>query len=159
YARLEIELAGGRYEPANPNPEELTQRDIFRKRRDEYVAKLTTTERKAEQYKADLAAHKIEAQGLSQQIRLVGEQEEMYRTLVAQSLASKLKLLETSQRLVEAKGRLDTNLGEQQKLTEQIAGAFSERDAFIHEWQRKLSEEMAQTRGDRDAAAARLSKA
>src|SRR5258707_5861402 len=55
--------------------------------------------------------------------------------------------------------RLDTNLGEQRKLTEQIAGAEAERDGFVQEWQRKLSEEMAQTRSDRDATAARLSKA
>jgi hypothetical protein len=68
----------------------------------------------------------------------------MYKQLVGQNLASKLKLLDTSQRLVEQKSRLDTNLGEQQKLTEQIGGAVAERDGFIHEWQRKLSEEMAQ---------------
>jgi hemolysin D len=44
-------------------------------------------------------------------------------------------------------------------LAEQIAGAEAERDGFVQEWQRKLSEEMAQNRSDRDATAARLSKA
>jgi HlyD family secretion protein len=159
YDRLDAELAGRNYDPSNPNADELTQRDIFRKRREEYAAKVAGSERKAEQYKADLAAHKIEAKGLAEQIKIVGEAEQMYKTLVSQSLASKLKLLDTSQRLVEAKGRLDTNLGEQQKLTEQIGEALAERDAFAYEWRRKLSEEMAQTRSDRDAAAARLSKA
>lgn len=159
YDRLDAELAGRVYNPPNPTPEQQTQRDVFRKRQQEYQAKVAASERKAEQYKADLAAHKVEAQGLAQQIKLVAEQEEMYKTLVAQSLASKLKLLDTSQRLVEAKNRLDTNLGEQLKLAEQIAGAFAERDSFVHEWQRKLSEEMAQTRSDRDGAAARVAKA
>ena len=44
-------------------------------------------------------------------------------------------------------------------MKEQIAEAAADRDGFVQEWQRKLSEEMAQTRSDRDAAAARLSKA
>jgi hemolysin D len=159
FDRLEAELAGHAYDPGNPNPEERTQRDIFRKRHDEYAAKLGAAERKAEQYKADLAAHRTEAASLEEQIRLAAQAEGMYQQLVAKDLASKLKLIEASQRLVDAKTRLASNLGDQQKLTEQIAGAEAERDGFVQEWQRKLSEEMAQTRSDRDAAAARLSKA
>jgi HlyD family secretion protein len=61
FDRLDAELAGRVYDPRNPNPEEMTQRDIFRKRHDEYAAKLGAAERKTEQYKADLATHKTEA--------------------------------------------------------------------------------------------------
>jgi HlyD family secretion protein len=92
-------------------------------------------------------------------IRLASEAQSIYQQLVAKDLASKLKLLDASQRLVDAKSRLETNLGEQQTLKEQIAQTQADRDGFVQEWQRKLSEEMAQTRSDRDAAAARLSKA
>jgi HlyD family secretion protein len=159
FDRLDAELGDRVYDPRNPGPEETTQRDIFRKRHDEYAAKLSAAERKTEQYRADLATHKTEARSLEEQIRLASQAESMYQQLVAKDLASKLKLIEASQHLVDAKTRLDTNLGEQRKLTEQIAGAEAERDGFVQEWQRKLSEEMAQTRSDRDAAAARLSKA
>lgn len=159
FDRLTAEIAGQVYNPANPNDEQREQRDIYRRRQEEYQAKVTSSETKAQQYRADLEAHKIEAQGLTQQIGLVGEQEQMYKTLVAQNLASKLKLLDTTQRLVEARDRLATNVGEQKKLQEQINGAIAERDAFTHEWRRKLSDELAQTSGDRDGAAARLSKA
>jgi len=159
YDRLSAELSGNTYEPADPNAEELTQRDVFRKRREEYNAKVASSERKTAQLRADLAAHKTEAAGLNEQINLVGEQERIYQTLFQQNLASKLKLLDTSQRRVEEQGRLDTNLGEQQKLSEQIAEALADREAFIDEWQRKVSEELAQARNDRDTAAARLSKA
>jgi hemolysin D len=151
YARLEAELAGVEYDPKAPNAEQLTQRDIFRKRHEEYAAKLASSIKKAEQYKADLVSHQVAAEGLAAQVKLIGEQQRMYEGLVAQNLASKVKLLDTSQRLLEAKGRLDTNLGGQQELAAQIAGALAERDAFVHEWQRKLSEEMAQTRSERDA--------
>lgn len=159
YARLEAELAGVEYDPKSPNAEQLTQREIFRKRHEEYAAKLASSVKKAEQYKADLASHQVAAGGLAGQVKLIGEQQRMYEGLVAQNLASKVKLLDTSQRLLEAKGRLDTNLGGQHELTAQIAGALAECDAFIHEWERKLSEEMAQTRGERDSVVARLSKA
>jgi len=159
FDRLSAEIAGTPYDPANPNDEQREQRDIYRKRESEYEAKVAASQTKAQQYKADLEAHKIEAQGLQQQIGLVGEQEQMYKTLVAQNLVSKLKLLDMTQRLVEAKDRLATNNGEQKKLQEQVAGAVAERDSFTHEWRRKLSDELAQTSGDRDAAAARLSKA
>src|SRR5262249_52000342 len=40
YARLEAELAGIEYDPRAANAEHLTQREIFRKRHQEYTAKL-----------------------------------------------------------------------------------------------------------------------
>ena len=159
FDRLDAELAGRAYDPYNPNPDELTQRDVFRKRHEEYAAKLSAAEHKVEQAKSDLAAHQAEASSLREQIRLAGEAENIYQQLVAKDLASKLKLLDASQRLVDAKSRLETNLGEQEKLQGQIAEDQADRDGFVQEWQRKLSEEMAQTRSDRDATAARLSKA
>jgi len=159
FNRIDAEIAGRDYDPPTPNPDELTQRDVFRKRHDEYAAKLAAAEHKVEQSKSDLAVHKAEAKSLQEQIRLASEAENIYQQLVAKDLASKLKLLDASQRLVDTQSRLETNLGEQQKLKEQIAGAQADRDGFVQEWQRKLSEDMAQTRSDRDAAAARLSKA
>jgi hemolysin D len=158
YDRLNTELAGQTYDPASPNAEEQTQRDIFRKRQGEYAARQTSSERKVAQYNADVAAHKIEARSLTEQIGLVSQQEQMYRTLVDHGWGSKLKELEATQRLVDAKGRLDTNFGEQQKLTEQIGEASAEREAFVYEWRRKLSEELAETRAERDTTVARLSK-
>jgi HlyD family secretion protein len=159
YDRLEAELAGRSYKPVEPNPDELIQLDIWRKRQDEYDSRMVSAERKAEEYSADLAAHKIEADGLSQQIHLVDQAVQMYQELVAKSLASKLKLIEATQQLVEAKSRLSTNLGEQQRLQHQIAETVAEQKAFSSEWQRKLAEELAKTRGERDAVASELSKA
>jgi HlyD family secretion protein len=159
FNRLDTELAGGVYDPRNPNPEELTQRDVFRKRHDEYTAKLGAAEHKVEQAKSDLAVHLAEVRSLQEMIRLASQAEVIYQQLVAKDLASKLKLLDASQRLVDAKSRLETNLGEQGKLKEQIAQTEADRDGFVQEWHRKLSEDMAQTRSDRDGAAARLPKA
>ena len=159
YDRIETELAGGAYNPQNPNDDERTQQDIFRKRHDEYAARIAASDGKIEESKADLAAHKTEVEGLEEQIRLSMQAEDIYRTLVAKDLASKLRLIDTSERRVEAQSRLATNLGEQQKLADEIVAAQADRDAFIGEWKRKLAEEMAQTRSDRDAAAAQLSKA
>src|SRR5262249_36235298 len=73
YDRLDAELAGRAYDPPHPNADELTQRDVFRKRQAEYAAKLDTAERKIKQYKADLAAHKVEAKNLDEQIRLASQ--------------------------------------------------------------------------------------
>jgi hemolysin D len=159
YDRISAELSGIVYDPRNPNDDERTQSDIFRRRRDEYAARIAASNGKIEESQADLAAHKTEAQGLQEQIRLALQAEDIYRALVAKDLASRLKLIDTSQRRVEAQSRLGTNLGEQQKLIHEIAAAGAERDAFVDEWKRKLAEEMAQTRSDRDTAAAQLSKA
>src|SRR5207248_4038499 len=97
--------------------------------------------------------------GLAEQIKLAGDAQGIYSTLVARNLASKLKLIETSEHLVQAKSRLSTNNGEQQRLSKQMAQTQAERDAFMSEWGRKLGEELAKTQGDCDAAAAQLSKA
>jgi hypothetical protein len=64
--------------------------------------------------------------------------------LVAQDLVSKLKLIDASQHLVDAKSRLGANLGDREKLKEEFfAGAQADRDGVIREWQRKLVEDMA----------------
>jgi HlyD family secretion protein len=159
YDRLSAESAGTPYAPASPNPEELTQLDIWRKRQAEYTARINSAERKAQQFAADLEAHKTEAEGLAEQIKLAGDANAIYVSLFASNLASKLKLIETSEHLVQAKTRLSTNLGEQQKLSQQIAETQAERDAFVSEWGSKLAEELAKTRSDRDGVVARLSKA
>jgi HlyD family secretion protein len=157
--RMAAELDGGNYDPDRPNPDQLTQRDIFAKRHDEYAARLTAFDRKAKEFEADLAAHKTEAEGLRQQIRLAQQAEGIYATLVAKDLASKLKLIGTTQSRVEAESRLDTNEGEQRKLGEEIAEAGAEREAFVDEWRRKLAEALVETRSERDSVAAQLSKA
>jgi HlyD family secretion protein len=38
YDRLDAELAGRAYDPPNPTADEVTQRDVFRKRQAEYAA-------------------------------------------------------------------------------------------------------------------------
>ena len=159
YDRIAAELAGTVYDPPNPNPDERTQADIFRKRRDEYAARIAASDGKIAEARADLAAHKTEAEGLEQQINLAAQAEDIYRILVAEDLASRLRLIDTSERRVEAQSRLATNRGEQQKLADEIAAAQADRAVFVSEWKRKLAEEMAQTRSDRDSAAAELSKA
>jgi hemolysin D len=159
YDRLSAESDGKAYAPADPNPDELTQLAVWRKRQAEYAARITSADRKVQELEADLATHKTEAEGLIEQIKLAGEARGIYDTLVASNLASKLKLIETSEHLLQAKSRLSTNQGEQQRLIQQIAGIQADRDAFVSEWGRKLSEELAKTRSDRDGIAAQLSKA
>ncbi|HJU20489.1 MAG TPA: HlyD family type I secretion periplasmic adaptor subunit [Stellaceae bacterium] len=157
--RLSAEFADRPYAPADPGADALTQRDIWQKRQQEYAARLAALDRKARQYAADLAAHQTEAQGLAQQIKLSSDAQGIYQTLVAQNLASRLKLIDTSEHLVEARSRLATNLGEQRRLQQQIAENTAERAAFVAEWQRKLAEELAKTRAERDGTAAQLEKA
>jgi membrane fusion protein, hemolysin D len=157
--RLTAEMQGLLYAPSDPNADEQTQLEIWQKRQAEYTAHMNAADRKVQQLEADLAAHKTEATGLAEQIRLAGEAQGIYSILVARNLASKLKLIETSEHLVQAKSRLSTNLGEQERIAKQIAETEASRDAFVSEWGRKLGEELAKTRSDRDAAAAQLSKA
>jgi hemolysin D len=157
--RINAELADTGYDPIDPGADAVTQREIFRKRQDEYTARLAAFDRKAEEYKADLAAHRTEAEGLKGEIALATQAESIYRALVAKDLASKLKLIETTQALLEAQSRLDTNDGEQQKLTHEIAESGAEREAFVDEWRRRLAEQLVETRSDRDTTAAQLAKA
>jgi hemolysin D len=157
--RLSAEFAGRPYAPRAPDADALTEHDIWQKRQQEYAARLAALERTARQYEADLAAHKTEAASLAQQVALAGDARGIYKALVARSLASKLKLIDTSERLVAAKSRLATNLGEQRQLTQQVAAVAAERAAFVAEWKRKIAEELARTRAERDDAAARLAKA
>lgn len=159
YNRLQDELAGKDYDPLDPSADAVTQRDIFRRRQVEYAARLDAAERKVKKLKADLDAHQTEAHGLADQIDLASQANAIYQQLVAVNLASKLKVIETSERLLDAKSRLNTNQGEQKKLTEEIGAAQAEQDAFTQEWRRKIAEELAQARSDKDATKARLGKA
>jgi hemolysin D len=159
YNRLSAEIEDSVYTPTTPTPDELTQMDIWRKRRDEYAAHVNSADRKEQELNADIEAHEAEAEGLNEQIRLSTEAANIYETLVANALTSKLKVIETDEHLVDAKTRLANNLGDQQKLKQQVLATQADRDAFIAEWRRKTSEELAKARSDRDGAAAQLSKA
>ncbi|MBP2434251.1 HlyD family type I secretion periplasmic adaptor subunit [Bradyrhizobium elkanii] len=159
FARLTAEAAGITYDPLDPNPEEAIQRDLFRKRRNEYREKVATALHKVEAYAVDLANRKAEVRGLQEQIQLADESNSIYSYLAGKGLGSKLKALDSAQGLVSAKSRLDQNAAEQQKLLPQIAGAKSEAEGFIQEWHRKLADELAHTRADRESTIAHLSKA
>jgi hemolysin D len=159
FDRIGAELQGVPYDPPNPTPDEATQRDIFRKRHDEYAAKLAAAQHKVEGLSAELVAGRAEVKNLREQVRLASAAQSIYDQLVAKNLASKLRLIDTNQRLVDAKSKLDGNAAAQDKLVLEIAEAQANVQGFIQEWQRKLSEEMAQIRGDRDGTEARLAKA
>jgi hemolysin D len=77
YDRIETKLAGGAYNPPDPKDDERTQQDIFRKRRDEFAARIAASDGKIEESKADLAAHKTEVAGLEEQIRLSMQAEDI----------------------------------------------------------------------------------
>ena len=63
FDRLEAELAGRDYDPRERQPRtERRSATSSASASDEYAAKLDAADRKAEQYRADLAAHKIEAE-------------------------------------------------------------------------------------------------
>ena len=79
FDRLDAEISGGVYDPSNPNPDEATQRDVFRKRHDEYAAKLAAAVHKVEQARSDLAAHLVEAKSLQEMIRLAGQEADIYQ--------------------------------------------------------------------------------
>ena len=159
YDRIAAELAGTVYDPPNPNPDERTQADIFRKRRDEYAARIAASDGKIAEARADLAAHKTEAEGLEQQINRASQAEDIYRILVAEDLASRLRLI--GHQRAAGRGPIAARHQSRRaaKLADEIAAAQADRAVFVGEWKRKLAEEMAQTRSDRDSAAAELSKA
>lgn len=159
YNRLSAEIQGSVFAPSTPDPDELTQMDIWHKRQEEYTAHVDSANRKVQELNSEIDADKIEAVGLNEQINLAEQSSNIYQTLVDGALASKLKLIETNEHLVDAKTRLADNLGNQQKLMHQISETQADRDAFIAEWRRKTAEELAKARSDRDSAAAQLSKA
>ena len=159
YARLAAENAGRPYSPAQASADEATERDVFEKRRAEYQARFAAAEHKIDQLEASLAARKTEAQGLAEEIGLAGQAATIYNSLVERNLASKLRLFDAKEHLAEAKARLDANRGQQHELAAEIAAAGAEREAFVSEWKRKLAEALAETRAERDAAAAEFEKA
>ncbi|HVH74504.1 MAG TPA: HlyD family type I secretion periplasmic adaptor subunit [Stellaceae bacterium] len=159
FDRLAAEIAGRPYAPEHATADEATERDVFLKRGAEYRARLDAVAHKVDQLAASLAARKTEAHGLKEEIALAGQTTTLYSSLVERNLASKLRLFDAKEHLVEAQARLDADLGQQHELAAQIAAAGAERDAFVSEWNRKLAEAMAQTRAEREAAAAELQKA
>lgn len=159
FDRLAAETAGRNYAPDHASPDEATERDVFVKRRAEYQARLDAVAHKVDQLAASLAARKTEAKGLNEEVALASQTATLYAGLVERNLASKLRLFDAKEHLVEAQARLADNLGQQRELEAEIASAGAEREAFTSEWNRKLAEEMATTRAERDAAAAELQKA
>jgi hemolysin D len=83
----------------------------------------------------------------------------MRRDLHERQTGSRLQLLEATSQVLTLRGQFNDLKNRESELLHEQSAIMADSQAFTGEWQRKLSEELIQTRRERDDVAERLAKA
>jgi HlyD family secretion protein len=157
--RAEAEIRGVPYDPPLPKSHELVQIRIYRDRQAERESRVMSLVKKVTGLQPQLGFAKKNEPYLQEQLELSRQLVKMNQYLVDRGLGYQTKLVEAKTKEVEALSKLIECKRDQVKLTEEITGAESDRDAYLNEWARKLAEDYQKTTGDLDTAEAKLAKA
>lgn len=159
-ARLEAEMDGRIYQPADPtNPDEALQARLYRERMAQYQSRMRSFAETLARHQAALITNDRDQKVLHTRQQTLLEVERMRSQLLQSQNESRLKVLEAADRRLEVERDLQMAIHREAELQHELASAESERAAFAQEWQQKMLQELFEARRERDTAGEQLEKA
>jgi hemolysin D len=146
-------LAGGE------GQDQPVQAAILERQRYEYRSCIESYRQQAARIQANLITNRAGQQDLTDRLLVFTEIEKMRRDLHDRQTGSRLQLLEATSQVLTLRGQLHDLKNRESELLHEHSAIIADSQAFTGEWQRKLSEELIQTRRERDDVAERLAKA
>ncbi|MCK9201228.1 MAG: HlyD family type I secretion periplasmic adaptor subunit [Gallionella sp.] len=158
--RLEAEMAGRRLadKPDAGGDAELQAR-LSVEREASYRAQLRGMDEAIARLRASLNTNELDQQVLGARVRDLREIESMQERLVAQKFAAPLRLLEAREKRLEIEREQQLAQSREQEFKLELAGAESEKTAFVKGWRQRTMEDLLSTSRDRDALNEQLQKA
>jgi hemolysin D len=135
------------------------QAAILERQRYEYRSRIESYRQQAARIQANLTTNRAGQQDLNDRLLVFTEIEKMRRDLNDRQTGSRLQLLEATSQVLTLRGQLHDLKNREAELLHEHSAIIADSQAFTGEWQRKLSEELIQTRRERDDVAERLAKA
>ena len=159
-ARLNAELAGILYEPADPKTEdERLQVAMAKSRRGQYDAQLHEQEQKIAQTEAQIMTHMRQIDVLRKRLELLRQEESIRKELEASGHGSKLARIQAEGSRLEGDRALAQLTSEVVEMRHQLEAAKAARDVYVNDWHRQVAEDLMNGQRDLTAANEQLKKA
>jgi HlyD family secretion protein len=162
--RLDAEIFKRSFPPdpvdASLDPKYLAlQTEVYRHRRAEYMAAVSSSEADIARYEASLTTNQMVQQGLQQRLKVIGQIESMREELLSLSAGSKLNLLTTQLDRMSLGDQLAEKKYQEKELLQQAAAAREQREKYINNWVREVGEKLTQVQQDIATATQQLAAA
>jgi len=158
--RMEAEISGTVFE-AGPDapPERVTQAEIFQRRQSQLASELAERDSNLRKIAAQRASNRAAIAGLKKQVVLAHEVTQMRQTLKDKNIGSELQLVVAKKDELDTQQRLRDAVTQSSDLEHGLAQATAERNSYLENWRRQLSEDLVTARQQEKEAADALSKA
>lgn len=158
--RLQTELQGKNQLGGTEHSATLRQEAaVLAERRASYEAKLRQLDETIGKLQASLQTNLQDQRTLGERVRVLTEQENMYRKLEADKFGSRALVLVAADKRLEVERDFTVARHREAEIRREIAAAQAERTAFVRSWRQKAEEELSEVRQQRDEASQQLMKA
>lgn len=149
--RIEAELAGKPLEPsAVPNSDEALQLSLYRQRTDQYQSRLRVFDEDIKARTATMRTTQDDRDSLSKQLDYARQMEAMRSALYQSQNGSKLNLIDAQTLLVRTQREYQDAVNRLVEQQHDLQSKEAERQNFIDEWRRQLSESLVNARTEAD---------
>jgi hemolysin D len=138
---------------------EAIQRSLWQRRRAEREEKLRSFDAKIAEYRSTIDKYVANGRHFGEQLRVLTQIEAMRRKLMELGDGSQLTYLEAVNRRLEIARNVEFEKNALAETEHALAGAQSERQSVLRQWQTQVDTDLAQRRTERDAALEQLAKA
>lgn len=158
-ARLEAEIAGTDYVPANSSPESALEKSLYDRRQQEYQAKMANFANRLSQLDASRTGKREESASLQKSLKVAKKIEAMRAELVKSEYGSKLTLLQSQSDRLTLEQNLASAETQQREIDQQFKAIEAERATEIANWHRQNIEELTKSRDELAAIQQDVTKA
>jgi len=138
---------------------EAIQRSLWERRRAEREEKLRGLDEKIAENEATIRKYQANAKHYAEQLGVLAQIEAMRRKLFDLGSGSQLTYLDAVDRRMEIARSVDYERNALVETEHALAGARSDRESVLRQWQTQVDTDLAQRRAERDAALEQLAKA
>jgi len=146
--RNEAEMNGSNYEQPGPqaSPNERIQFDIYQQRKTQYLSRLRVFDEQIQQLDSQLQTVEDDEKMLSKQLEITRDVEKMRSELMKSQTGSKLQFLDAQNTRIRLEREYQDAGNHIIGLQHELQQRKAERQSFIDDWRRQITESVAQVR-------------
>ncbi|MDQ2102093.1 HlyD family type I secretion periplasmic adaptor subunit [Azospirillum isscasi] len=158
-ARLGAEAEGVPFKVASKDQDMILQESIWQYRQAEYAAKLANFDQRMATLQSTIKSSRADADHYRSRLKIVGEIEEMRRTLEKNQTGSRLNSLVASDTRVETERNLGLSENAIRTSTHDLEALRAEREVYIQQWRSTVLTDLSARQVDLERVREELSKA
>ena len=158
-ARLNAEAASVPFTAGGKDPDMVLQESIWQYRQAEYAAKIANFDQRMATLQATIKSARTDAEHYRSRLKIVGEIEEMRRTLEKNQTGSRLNSLIASDTRVETERNLGLSENTIRTSSHDLEALRAEREVYVQQWRSTVLTDLSTRQVELERAREELSKA